>query len=72
MERCPAGAARVETRLSFTNQLVSFFTLGIYTPMEIVVTCADDRQQGSLPVVRSRDGSEVALISGEPFLIQLH
>ncbi len=38
--QCPNGVARVETQLSFVNQLVGFLTLGIYTPMEIVVTCA--------------------------------
>jgi hypothetical protein len=38
--RCPDGAAKVETRLSFVNQLVGFLTLGIYTPMHIRVTCA--------------------------------
>ncbi len=30
----------VETELSFVNQLVSFLTLNIYTPMHIKVTCA--------------------------------
>ncbi|MCC7133911.1 MAG: Bor family protein [Gemmatimonadales bacterium] len=39
-EQCPAGVAKVETRLSFLNQLVNFLTIGIYTPMEIKVTCA--------------------------------
>jgi len=38
--RCPNGAARVETQLSFLNQLVGFLTFGIYTPMSIKVTCA--------------------------------
>jgi hypothetical protein len=38
--RCPSGVARVETQLSFVNQLVNFLTLGIYTPMSIKVTCA--------------------------------
>ena len=38
--RCPNGVAKVETQLSFVNQLVNFLTLGIYTPMEIKVTCA--------------------------------
>lgn len=39
-ERCPNGVARVETKLSFLNQIVSILTIGIYTPMSIVVTCA--------------------------------
>jgi hypothetical protein len=39
-ERCPNGVARVETQLSFVNQLVSMLTLGIYSPMSIKVTCA--------------------------------
>jgi hypothetical protein len=38
--RCPNGVATVETQLSFVNQLVGLLTLGIYTPMEIKVTCA--------------------------------
>lgn len=38
--QCPHGVAKVETQLSFINQLVGIITLGIYTPMEIKVTCA--------------------------------
>ena len=38
--RCPNGVAKVETQHSFLNQLVGFLTLGIYTPIEIKVTCA--------------------------------
>jgi hypothetical protein len=38
--RCPDGVAKVETHLSFVNQLVGLLTLGIYTPMHIRVTCA--------------------------------
>lgn len=38
--RCPNGPAKVETQHSFVNQLVGFVTLGIYTPMQITVTCA--------------------------------
>ena len=38
--KCPAGIARVETKLSFVTRLVGILTAGIYTPMEIVVTCA--------------------------------
>ena len=43
MDECDdAGVASVETQLSFLNQIVSLFTLGIFTPMEITVTCGDD------------------------------
>ena len=38
--------ACVDTRVSFLNQFVSFLTLGIYSPMEIVVTCAVPAQGG--------------------------
>lgn len=39
-EDCPDGVARVETQLSFANQLVTFITGGIFSPMSITVTCA--------------------------------
>ena len=43
MDECDdAGVASVETQLSFLNQIVSLLTLGIFTPMEITVTCGDD------------------------------
>jgi hypothetical protein len=38
--KCPAGVAKVETQLSFLNQVVDIITFGIYTPMAIKVTCA--------------------------------
>src|SRR6476620_2301512 len=38
--KCPAGVAKVETQHSFVNGLVGVLTLGIYTPMQIRVTCA--------------------------------
>ena len=37
---CPNGVSRVETQLSFVGQLVSLFTLGMHTPMQINVRCA--------------------------------
>jgi hypothetical protein len=67
MERCPAGVARVETQQGFLNQVVGFFTLGIYTPMEIVVTCADDR---GASLVTTKEDFEVAIVNGASFLIQ--
>ena len=38
--RCTTGVAKVETKLSFVNMLVGFITGGIYTPMDVRVTCA--------------------------------
>jgi hypothetical protein len=37
---CPSGVGRVETQHSFVNELVGILTLGIYTPIQIDVTCA--------------------------------
>ncbi len=38
--KCTGGIAKVETQLGFANMLVGFITLGIFTPMDIRVTCA--------------------------------
>lgn len=38
--KCPHGVARVETQQSFLNEVAAIVTLGIYTPMQITVTCA--------------------------------
>ncbi|MFI5209457.1 MAG: Bor family protein [Gemmatimonadales bacterium] len=46
--KCTSGVARVETQLSFLNQVVSFLTLGIYTPMSIKVTCAAGTKTSSV------------------------
>jgi hypothetical protein len=37
---CEGAWARVETQQSFLNGLVSFLTLGIYSPHEVKVVCA--------------------------------
>jgi hypothetical protein len=63
MAECPDGVARVETQLSFVNQLVSFLTAGIYTPMTIVVTCAAEGQASV--DVRVREGEDVVRAFGD-------
>ena len=40
------GVARIDTKRSVGNILVSWVTLGIYTPSHISVTCADASQYG--------------------------
>ncbi len=60
-EKCPAGVARVETQRTFLNGLVGVLTLGIYTPMEIKVTCAAGGS-GDVPAqtdVSIRDGASL-------------
>ncbi len=37
---CPNGVAKVETQQSFLNGLVRSITYGIFTPMQVNVTCA--------------------------------
>ena len=70
MSQCSNGVARVETQLSFLNQLVSFPTFSLYTPMQINVTCAaGDQEQGDL--VDTAEELEKALASGEPFYLDL-
>jgi hypothetical protein len=70
MQRCPNGVARVETQLSFANQLVNFLTLGIYTPMEIVVTCAASGMEDASLVDNAADFAQ-ALKAGTPFWVDL-
>lgn len=38
--KCTNGVAMVETQMSFLNGLVGGITYGIYTPVQITVTCA--------------------------------
>src|SRR2546430_17728830 len=47
--KCPNGAAKIETQLSFVNQLVAWLTAYIYTPMTIKVTCAQSRRASVSP-----------------------
>jgi hypothetical protein len=37
---CSGGVARVETQMSFLNQIAYMITFGIYSPMTITVACA--------------------------------
>ncbi len=53
--KCPHGVAKVETQLSFLNQLVDALTLGIYTPMAIKVTCAQSDHASVSPTAPTID-----------------
>jgi len=84
---CPDGVALVQTQHSFLNYLVGGLTLGIFTPMEIMVTCAE-AQHSSLTTPESeirlaKDASpeqardvfqraaEAAVRTGQPVLVRL-
>jgi hypothetical protein len=58
---CPDGVAIVETQLSFVNQVVGILTFGIYTPMQIVVTCAEKSSAGLF-----RPGTEMEVSMSAP------
>ncbi len=82
--RCPNGVARVETKLSFLNQLVALLTAGIYTPMAIRVTCAgtsvEEAERSQLMIEDGanleekqraiRDAAELSAREGQPVLIK--
>lgn len=54
--KCPHGAAKVETQQSFLNGVVNVLTFGIYTPMQITVTCASTGTMADgAPVVSGSD-----------------
>jgi hypothetical protein len=59
MSQCRNGVSKVETQLSFVNQLVNFLTLGIYTPMWIKVTCASGTRSAlpATPDIKVGDGA---------------
>lgn len=64
------GVARVETQLSFLNQLVSGLTFGIFTPMEITVTCGQGQEEDDLQQIGDAAGLQAALRSGELFVLR--
>ncbi len=72
MAQCPNGVARVETQQSFVNGLVGVLTFGIYTPMEILVTCAEEGGVDSGSYVETELDFAEALAGGQPFLVRVH
>lgn len=70
-DECDSGVARVETQLSFLNQIAYILTGGIYSPMTIEVTCASGGMgdDGELELLETREEVEDALEKGETFLI---
>jgi hypothetical protein len=75
-QKAPSGVAKLETQLSFANQLVNFLTLGIYTPMSIKVTCASGGRAdaptvkaGEDKVASFEEAAELSRKTGTPVLV---
>src|SRR3954466_11648937 len=75
-QKCPNGVAKIDTQLSFANQLVDFLTLGIYTPMDIRVTCALGRtsslqtiKAGPDKVAAFENAARLSLETRQPVLL---
>lgn len=60
-QECASGVASVETKLSFLNLVANVITFGIYSPMEITVTCASATAgiPVNAPYVTMEDGEEL-------------
>ena len=54
--RCTNGVAKVETQHSFLNLLAYVVTFGIYTPIQIDVTCAARGTASADPVIKVEKG----------------
>lgn len=54
--RCTNGVAKVETQHSFLNGLVAVITFGIYTPMQLDVTCSARGTASAAPVIKVEQG----------------
>ena len=69
-KECSNGVAIVETKHSFLNLLVGGLTAGIFTPMQITVTCADASTVSVTPsiepitVIIPKDSSEQDFMKG--------
>lgn len=58
--QCKSGVAKVETVHSFLNGLVQFLTIGIYTPMDIKVTCAGAGMAPKTSMITPSDNTPAA------------
>ena len=58
--RCTNGVAKVETQHSFLNGLAGVVTFGIYTPIQIDVTCAARGTASAESVIKVEKGKTAA------------
>lgn len=58
---CPRGVAKVETQHTFLHGLVAAITWGIYTPMQIDVTCSTGARSNDDATLSAGDDAAGAL-----------
>src|SRR5687767_7918686 len=63
--RCTNGVAKVETQHSFLNILAHIVTFGLYTPMQIDVTCAARGTASAESVIKVEEGRTVEQALGQ-------
>ena len=63
--RCTNGVAKVETQHSFLNMLAQFVTFGLYTPIQIDVTCAARGTASAESVIKVEEGRTAAQAVGQ-------
>jgi hypothetical protein len=63
--RCTNGVAKVETQHSFLNMLAQFVTFGLYTPMQIDVTCAARGTASAESVIKVEQGRTMEQALGQ-------
>ena len=67
--RCTNGVAKVETQRSFLNILAHIVTFGLYTPMQIDVTCAARGTASAESVIRVEPGCTVEQALSQALLL---
>ena len=67
--RCTNGVAKVETQHSFLNVLAHIVTFGLYTPMQIDVTCAARGTASAESVIKVEPGRTVEQALSQALLL---
>jgi hypothetical protein len=67
--RCTNGVAKVETQHSFLNVLAHVVTFGLYTPMQIDVTCAARGTASAESVIKVQPGRTVEQALSQALLL---
>lgn len=57
--KCKNGVAKVETQMSFLNGLVGSLTFGLFTPMDIKVTCSTGQRASVDGAAQIQVGADV-------------